>query len=65
MTEDNNQEQVCANCRYYTGSTCHRYPPLVVNSEYIEYESTYSTTSSVWPEVSADDFCGEFKEQQK
>lgn len=52
---------ICEYCRFFdtynnAKGLCRRYPPSVVSSEYSVSELT------VYPEVTTDDWCGEFKE---
>ena len=63
------RKDTCETCRfYYRQGECRRLPPQKVSRE--EYFPSYdkdtpSTTEIVtvteWPEVSEDDWCGEFK----
>lgn len=66
--------QTCLNCKFWKSISislgdCRRFPPTVVTStdsetegEHGEYrEIIRSTTSTQWPDTSADDWCGEFQ----
>lgn len=47
-------ERYCKECIFYSiHSTCHRYPPI--------YQ--YQTKLSIFPYVSENDWCGEFKDK--
>ena len=51
----------CDNCRYYSvigsgNGECHRHAPMCVSPA-----AQNSIASALWPVVSADDFCGDWK----
>lgn len=53
-------EKVCRNCRFYNeqGRDCRRFPPQVWGDPQSKFSSSYCCN---FPEVSEDDWCGEFK----
>ena len=65
----------CENCLYYSGGHCLRYPPRVIGVLWKEdYKSNTMPDSwdfgedtirieSLFPSVSSDDWCGEWKEK--
>lgn len=48
----------CKTCRYFYDvmSACRRYPPRVLD------EAHKTDITGIWPEVSRDDWCGEYME---
>jgi hypothetical protein len=59
------EEKRCGNCKFYDffPQRCRRLPPqLVADSNYDrDAELYFSTTTTEWPNVRADDWCGEWK----
>lgn len=53
--------QSCGNCIYFRDFICVFYPPKVINKTYFG-DGGGSTT--VWPEVKEEDWCGKWKEIQ-
>jgi hypothetical protein len=58
-----NKTPVCGNCKHYYKNTvqCHRYPPVFVGME----PQDVSVASFAFPTLSANRFCGEFKENSE
>ena len=57
-------EKICKTCVFGHGfgseGECHRRAPVVIQYDEKEYARPHGT---LWPEVSEDDFCGEWKEK--
>ncbi len=45
----------CKTCKFHDGNYCCRFPPVGV------YDSQLGDMRAAWPEVAADDWCGEYK----
>ena len=55
----------CTNCKFFYNATCRRNTPTIVsniNTISSDPLRIFSAASTVWPEVSTNDWCGEFKQ---
>lgn len=57
----------CKDCKYYQKDPgeigeCHRFPPTVVEGSTGEADNISSNTYHIFPIVSSENWCGEFKE---
>lgn len=51
---------VCSDCKFFSGGTCRRNPPQVTLNATDNQHPIFYQTETIWPWVSADDWCGEF-----
>ena len=56
-------QERCGQCRFNDGGRCRRRSPAVVSETHVTLQG--SRPDTVWPEVRAFDWCGEFKRKQE
>lgn len=52
--------ETCSTCRFWTGASCRRFPPIVT-AVADAYQPKWPITQTNWPKTEAGEWCGEWK----